>query len=79
MTGDRVVAPSAIGAATAVAGAYIGLAARRRLSRRFPPTAAGLMEDMVAVGLAGSAVLLVSVRHRLASGRGGGHSRILGT
>ena len=51
--GRRAVVPGAeVGAVMAVLTAFGGMAARTRLSRRFPPVAVALAEDALAVGLA---------------------------
>ena len=51
--GRRAAGPGAgVGAVLAVVAAFGGMAARSRLSRRFPPVAVALAEDAVAVGLA---------------------------
>jgi uncharacterized membrane protein len=56
VSGGPVVCSAAIGSGSAVAGAYGGLAVRRRLAARIAPLAAGLAEDGLAVALALSAV-----------------------
>ena len=68
-TGERPAASAALGAGSAAAAAWFGLAGRRRLSRQLSPLTAALIEDAVAVGLAVSAVAVVSRPRR---GRDGG-------
>jgi uncharacterized membrane protein len=50
--GGGGTAAAAVGAALAVASAFGGMAARARLSRRFPPLAVAVAEDGLAAGLA---------------------------
>ncbi len=67
--GDRVLATAALGGGTAAAGAFVGLAGRRRLALRLSPLSAGLIEDAVAIGLAFAAIAVVA---RRTHGRVGG-------
>ena len=56
--GASTTAGAAVGAGTAVGAAFIGVAARAALTKRLPPLAAGVAEDLVAVMLALGALRL---------------------
>jgi uncharacterized membrane protein len=58
--GQRRLWPAAIGAGAAASGAFGGMSARLALARRIPPIAAALVEDLVAVGLAVTAVRIAA-------------------
>jgi uncharacterized membrane protein len=51
-----VIEAAAIGAGAAIGAAFAGISARTRLSTHLPPIAAALIEDLVAVALAATAV-----------------------
>ena len=59
-SGGGPLAPGLVGAGLAAAGAFGGLSARTRLSRRIPPLLVALLEDGLAIGLALVGVRLVA-------------------
>jgi uncharacterized membrane protein len=60
--GTAVVPEMAVAAGVAVGTAFGGMTVRARLSRRFPPTAVALTEDVVAIALAGVGCMMLRSR-----------------